>query len=383
MKRHERIAMAKEMIRHVESNTEDLAPDSVEFDIGRFTDQKRFEVEKEKIFLSMPQVLALTADVPEPNDYYTTTMAGRPILITRDRDGKVHAFWNACRHRGVQIAEGCGHAKSFTCGYHGWTFANDGRLMGVPIPEAFKKEELAARNLVALPCEELYGLIVVHPQPNGELNAKEFLGRMGEHLSDYGLDNIHFVDSLEQEARINWKHAVDGGVEGYHVPYLHPETVGPMSGRQFMHVDMGLHHILATPETNILSLKDIPEEEWEEWCGHSISNAIFPNTVLVFGKGIIAMQRSDPGNHVGVCNYMFRVYAWGKKGDAANKEMEQGYANFLNKVAIEEDMKIQSNSQVMMEAGIVPDLLFGRKEANLIKMHRNYDLLSGYAKAAE
>src|SRR5205814_9993633 len=143
----------------------------------RFTDQARFEREKQKLFLERPQFIAITGDLPEPGDYYATDIAGRPILLTRGKDGKVHAFLNACRHRGVKIAEeGCGKAQRFTCPYHGWVYNNEGALIGVPTKEAFEPEQLRNRGLIELPCVERIGMIVVHPQPDGAVEFDEFLG---------------------------------------------------------------------------------------------------------------------------------------------------------------------------------------------------------------
>jgi phenylpropionate dioxygenase-like ring-hydroxylating dioxygenase large terminal subunit len=51
----------------------------------------------------------------------------------------------------VKLAEGCGHAKGFTCPYHGWTYNNDGELISVPSRGAFDAEQLANRDLIALP----------------------------------------------------------------------------------------------------------------------------------------------------------------------------------------------------------------------------------------
>src|SRR5579884_3147751 len=139
MERAARIAIAKRILGMVEKDEVDYSDESWECDIGRFTDKERFEIEKQKFFLERPQLIAYTADIPEPGDYYATEIAGRPILLTRGKDGEARAFLNACRHRGVKLAEGCGHAKGFTCPYHGWTFGTDGALLSVPSPKAFEE----------------------------------------------------------------------------------------------------------------------------------------------------------------------------------------------------------------------------------------------------
>src|SRR5258707_9749552 len=117
MEKSERIAIAKHILGLIANDTPFMGEESWEADIGRFIDKDRFELEKQKLFLERPQLIALSADLPKPGDYYATDIAGKPILLVRGRDGTVRAFLNACRHRGVTLAEGCGHGEGFTCRY--------------------------------------------------------------------------------------------------------------------------------------------------------------------------------------------------------------------------------------------------------------------------
>ena len=378
MERARRIAIAKQLLDMIDRDVTEYGEEPAwEADIGRFTDKARFLKEKEEFFHSRPQVIAYTADIPNNGDYYATELAGKPILLTRGKDGKARAFLNACRHRGVQLAEGCGHGHTFTCPYHAWTFNSHGDLIGVPSRDAFEGV-LNDRGLVALPVHEEIGLILIHPQPDGALDFDAFMGPMKDVMAGYHYENLRFIKEFRTKARINWKHAVDGGVEGYHVPFLHPKTVGPMTLPQFLHLDCGLHHTLITTQPDIVKLKDLPEDEWPEYCHFSTTNAIFPNTVVGVGEMIAFFQRSDPGNEPGECDYIFRVYGWGHNPTEEERQRDDYVADLLIRVAMDEDMKVQSNSQVMMEAGAVPSLLFGRREQNVSRMHRNYDRLIGH-----
>jgi len=382
MDRNARIAIAKRVLEMIDKDEVDFSDESWEVDIGRFVDKDRFELEKQKFFLERPQLIAYSADLPNPGDYYTTEIAGRPILLTRGKDGKAHAFLNACRHRGVKLAEGCGHAAGFTCPYHGWTFGNDGTLLSVPSRMAFEESQLKDRNLIALPIVEQIGLIVVHPQPGGYIDFDEFLGPMKDYLAGYNFQNLRLVREYKAPARINWKHAVDGGVEGYHVPYLHPETVGPMTLKQFLHVDMGMHHSLVSVQPDIVKLRDLPEEQWPEYCHFSVSNAIFPNTVVGAGELMAFFQRSDPGDEPGTCNYILRFYGWDRNASPEIRERDEKVAELLLQVGLEEDMKTQVSSQIMIEAGAVPSIIFGKREQNVMRMHKTYDRLIGHDAAA-
>ncbi|WP_380872936.1 hypothetical protein ACFB49_38300 [Sphingomonas sp. DBB INV C78] len=382
MDRAKRIELAKRIIAMVDNNELEYCDEpAVELDIGRFVDRDRFEKERDVFFHNRAQLLAYSADIPDPGDYYATEIAGKPILLARGRDGLARAFLNACRHRGVQLAEGCGKAASFVCPYHAWTFALNGDLVGVPNRKAFDGL-LEDRGLIELPCVETMGFLLVHPQPEGAIHVDEFFGSIKDMLAGYHFENLRLVKEFSTKARINWKHAVDGGVEGYHVPFLHPETVGPMTLQQFVHLDHGLHHTLVSVTPQIMELKDKPEEEWPEYCHFSVSNAIFPNSVVIAGEAMAIFQRSDPADNPGECNYIFRLYGWGKNPTDEERARDDYVADMLIKVAMDEDMKIQSNSQVMMEAGAVPSIILGRREQNVLRMHQNYDRLIGHDAAA-
>ncbi len=382
MDREHRIAIAKQVLSMLDKDEIEYGEESREFDIGRFTDKERFEREKQEFFLKRPQLIAYSADIPNPGDFYATEIVGKPILLVRSKDGKAQAFLNACRHRGVKIAEGCGHAKGFTCPYHGWTFGIDGSLMSVPSRGAFDDDQLKDRDLIPLPIAEDIGLILVHPQPDGHVDFDEFFGPMKAHLAGYHFEDLRLVQEYRAPARINWKHAVDGGVEGYHVPYLHPETVGPMTLPQFLHLDFGLHHTLVSVGPDIAKLRDLPESEWPEYCNFSVSNAIFPNTVIGAGELIAFFQRSEPSDEPGKCDYIFRTYGWGRNATDEVKARDKMIADLLLKVALDEDMAVQSSSQIMMEAGAVPSIILGKREQNVLRMHINYDKLIGHDAAA-
>jgi nitrite reductase/ring-hydroxylating ferredoxin subunit len=382
MDREHRIAIAKQALAMIEKDEVQMGEESIEFDIGRFVDKKRFELEKDEFFRKRPQLIAYSADIPDPGSYYATSIAGRPILLVRGKDGKARAFLNACTHRGVTLAEGCGEAKGFTCPYHGWTFALNGNLIGVPNRSAFDEEQLQGRNLKELPLAEDIGLILIHPQPGGHLDFDEFFGTMKDALAGYHMENLRLVLEYRAPARINWKHAVDGGVEGYHVPYLHPNTVGPMTLQQFLHIDHGLHHTLVSVQPTVKEFKDMPESEWPEYCGFAVSNAIFPNTVIGSGELMAFFQRSEPSDEPGKCDYIFRLYGWDRNASDEIKARDKQVADMLLKVALDEDMKIQSQSQIMMEEGAIDSILLGRREQNVLRMHKNYDKLIGHDPAA-
>jgi nitrite reductase/ring-hydroxylating ferredoxin subunit len=381
MEKSERVAIAKHILGLIENDTPFMGAESWEADIGRFIDKDRFELEKRKLFLERPQLIALSGDLPNPGDYYATDIAGKPILITRNKDGKAQAFLNACRHRGVKLADGCGHAKGFTCPYHGWTYNSDGELISVPSRQSFEPDQL--RGLIVLPTAEDIGVIVVHPDPEGQLDFDAFLGPMKSVLADFGIGDYELISQYRQPARINWKHAVDGGMEAYHTPFLHPTTFVTDGGGFLPVMEFGDHHALITSGPDIKELRDIPESEWPHSCKFSSVNAIFPNTVIGGGapNPILFYQRTEPMSEPGECQYNFRLYG---RRDASPEEKAaaQAAVKLFMKVSLEEDLPAQTSCQLMMEAGAVPSVIFGKRESSLTGMHKAYDAAIGHDAAA-
>src|SRR5690348_10306423 len=125
--------------------------------------------ERERIFARTWQCVGYAEQVASAGQYFTFDLAGEPLLIVRGADGVLRGFYNVCRHRAGPPAEGCGTRKAFRCGYHGWTYALDGKLLNAPEMEGVVDFDHERFGLAPVNVGEWGGLIFANlseqPEP--------------------------------------------------------------------------------------------------------------------------------------------------------------------------------------------------------------------------
>lgn len=187
--------------------------------------------ERATVFATGWQLVAHAAQLEEPGDHVVTDIGGVPLLVVRDapgggtgeRAGTLRALHNVCRHRAGPLATCDGRgARAFSCRYHGWTYALDGRLTGAPEMREASGFDAAQVRLPCARVAEWQGLVFAalgtggRPMPEFDEVVDGIAGRSG------ALGTLRFARRASYEVACNWKVYVDNYLEGYHLPRVHP-----------------------------------------------------------------------------------------------------------------------------------------------------------------
>lgn len=193
-----------------------------------YTSPAFLERELQDVFAREWVSVGRASALAKPGDYVTYELAGQPILVVRDDDGRLRAMSNVCLHRMSTLLEGSGNRRAITCPYHGWTYALDGTLRAAPAMErnlAFCKED---HRLPELRCEEWLGWIMVTLNRDIEPVATRLAEVQGL-IDDYGMENYTETFRETHVWDTNWKILAENFMESYHLPICHAGTIGRLS----------------------------------------------------------------------------------------------------------------------------------------------------------
>lgn len=360
--------------RHIAAGTTDMDPAVARVEVSRYTDLGRLEREQDKVFGRHPAFVGFASQLAKAGDFITNDLTGRPILVVRDREGRLNAFLNVCRHRGARLVAdraGCGR-RSLVCPYHAWTYDLSGQLRGIPHEQGFAGLDKATQGLVRLPVAEVFGLVFVFPHPSEEYDFEWFFESVRADLDGFGLGSHVLHDEREIGVRANWKIVVEGGLETYHVQHAHRETIAPMFADNVSVADrLGQHMRLYFTKRVAAELVGQPLDN------RSVRNFgnplyyIFPNLIILIQPDhatVMAVHPDGPGS----CS----VHGGALIPEPARTEKANAYWDRNVKIfwdALDEDFRMGEAIQMGFAAGANTHLTFGRFEQGCAWFHAAMD----------
>jgi phenylpropionate dioxygenase-like ring-hydroxylating dioxygenase large terminal subunit len=188
-----------------------------------YHDPEFFAAEQRAFLRAAPQVVCHENEIAMPGDWRSLDYLGESVIVIRGDDREVRAFANVCRHRGSRLVDGTGGcARVLTCPYHAWSYARDGRLVGVPHRREYPGLRTEELGLVPVTLERWHGFLFVTLEP-GAPSVAEMMASYEEEVAPYRLEDLQAIGRVTLRPRpLNWKTIADNYSDHLHIPVGHP-----------------------------------------------------------------------------------------------------------------------------------------------------------------
>ena len=195
----------------------------------RYYDPEFYRLEADQLWSRTWQMACRLEEIPRPYDYATYEILDQSIILVRTEDLRVTAFHNACRHRGVALADAQGTCETgFTCPFHGWCYGPDGKNTFVSKRSSFSQHNLRPEDLDLRPvrCEVWGGCVWINLDDDAP-PLRPCIEPFATVMDAWQLEAMHPEWWLSFRLPVNWKLAEEAFMEQYHVIEAHPQLVDP------------------------------------------------------------------------------------------------------------------------------------------------------------
>jgi carnitine monooxygenase subunit len=188
-----------------------------------YHDPEFLEAEKSAFLRAAPQVVCHESEIARPGEWRTLEYLGESVIVIRGDDGKIRAVSNVCRHRGSRLVDGTGGcARVLTCPYHAWSYARDGRLVGVPHRSEYPGLQTEKLGLFPVALETWRGFLFVTLEP-GAPSVAEMMAPYEDEVAPYRFEELRAIGRVTLRPRpLNWKIIADNYSDHLHIAVGHP-----------------------------------------------------------------------------------------------------------------------------------------------------------------
>ena len=276
-----------------------------------YIDDAWFERERNELFAHTWSFAGVTYDWKEPGDFKTVQVGAYPLVVLRDKQGELRAFHNLCRHRGTELFEGCGNTgRSIVCPYHTWTYELDGTFRGMPKEKiCFPDIDKTKLNLKPASLGVFKGLVFVHPSADPDESFDTWLADLPDHAWPHDVTSPALYESgadVVYEMKCNWKVFFENAIDGYHLAYLHKNTLGgPVADKNLWEV-RGRHLVWYSTEQDGTKnrLPKMVEDNYADYNGTRVEGAekpgyggvymLFPDIVITASPYSFSISTLEP-----------------------------------------------------------------------------------------
>ena len=220
-----------------------------------YHDPEFFEAEQRAFLRAAPQVVCHESEIGQAGEWRSIDYLGESVIVIRGDDGQLRAFANVCRHRGSRLVDGTGGcAKVLTCPYHAWSYARDGRLVGVPHRHEYPGLDTEPLGLKPVAMEAWRGFLFVTLEP-GAPSVRDMMAPYEDEVAPYRFEELQVMGRVTLRQRpLNWKTIADNYSDHLHIPVGHPGLTR-LFGRNYKieardHVDRMEGELVDKPSAN-------------------------------------------------------------------------------------------------------------------------------------
>jgi phenylpropionate dioxygenase-like ring-hydroxylating dioxygenase large terminal subunit len=311
----------------------------------------------------------MSTDLPKPGTFCRQELLGLPVLLTRDKAGRVAAFLNVCKHRGtILCTEQNGSGNLITCPYHAWAYGLDGRLVAVPREGIFDGLDKSRYALTELPCVESGGLIWVGLDSKSPVDFSDVTGELQSDLSAFRLDAMHIYKKAVYGVRANWKLVMDTMLDTYHVIRLHKNSLARFFVDWPTATNLIGPHLRTAGARGNFSKAAITDDLGAVRDMAVLTYNLFPNAIVTLSPGYmsLALLRPRAFNHTDVDFIMLADEV--PESPEETDKLERSFV-LMDQAFAKEDFWAAELGQVGMSAGALSHITLGGMESQMKVFH--------------